>query len=102
MPLKRTINLFLLTLYGLGTIIGAGIYVLVGKVAQEAGPYSAAAFGVALVVAAFTAYSFVGLTRHYPKASGVSYYIHEAFHQPIVTSLVAYGALLSAIVSSAV
>lgn len=102
MPLKRTINLFLLTLYGLGTIIGAGIYVLVGKVAQEAGPYGAAAFGLALVVAAFTAYAFVGLTRHYPKASGVAYYIHEAFHQPILTSLVAHGALLSAVVSCAV
>lgn len=102
MPLKRTINLFLLTLYGLGTIIGAGIYVLVGKVAQEAGPYAASAFGVALIVAAFTAYSFAALTRHYPKASGIAYYVHMAFHQPVLTTLVGYGALLTGIVSAAV
>lgn len=101
MPLKKTINLLLLTLYGLGTIIGAGIYVLVGKVAQEAGPYAAAAFGLALIVAAFTAYSFVALTRHYPKACGVAYYVHRAFSQPALTTIVGLAAVASGIVSCA-
>ena len=36
-PLKRALGLTSLTLYGLGTIIGAGIYVLVGAVAARAG-----------------------------------------------------------------
>jgi amino acid transporter len=35
--LKHTIGLGLLTLYGVGTMTGAGIYVLVGKVAGYAG-----------------------------------------------------------------
>ncbi|GEM_PF-3809976 len=34
-PLRRSLSLALLTCYGLGTILGAGIYVLVGKVAEE-------------------------------------------------------------------
>lgn len=37
MPLKRTLTLPLLTLYGLGNILGAGIYVLIGKVSGVAG-----------------------------------------------------------------
>ena len=35
--LNRTLGLPLVTLYGLGNILGAGIYVLVGKVAGFAG-----------------------------------------------------------------
>ncbi|MGK0441760.1 MAG: amino acid transporter [Pseudohongiellaceae bacterium] len=50
--LKRTISCPLLTLYGLGTILGAGIYVLIGKVALVSGLYAPLAF---VVVAAVTA-----------------------------------------------
>ena len=34
--LKRSLSLPLLTLYGVGTTVGAGIYVLIGKVVGEA------------------------------------------------------------------
>ena len=49
--LKRTLSLPIFTLYGLGNILGAGIYVLVGKVAGEAGYFAPMAFFVAAVVA---------------------------------------------------
>ena len=42
--LARKITLPLIALYGLGTILGAGIYVLVGKVAGAAGLFSPLAF----------------------------------------------------------
>jgi len=42
--LKRSLVLGLLTLYGLGSIVGAGIYVLVGEVAATAGVYAPPAF----------------------------------------------------------
>ena len=35
--LKRSLSLTLTTLYGLGTILGAGIYSLIGEVAGSAG-----------------------------------------------------------------
>lgn len=53
--LARTINLPLLTLYGLGTILGAGIYVLIGKVAGQAGLLAPLAFIVAAFIAWITA-----------------------------------------------
>jgi hypothetical protein len=39
-PLKRTLSLFQLVLYGLGTTIGAGIYALVGELAGISGYYA--------------------------------------------------------------
>jgi len=56
--LKRDINLPLLMLYGLGTILGAGIYVLTGVVAAHAGDQTPLAFFLAAIVAAPTAYTF--------------------------------------------
>jgi len=35
--LKRVMSLPMITFYGLGNILGAGIYVLVGRVAAQAG-----------------------------------------------------------------
>ena len=48
--LKRYLSLSLLTLYGLGNILGAGIYVLIGKVVATAGIFTPWSFLIALVV----------------------------------------------------
>ena len=56
--LKRSLNLPLLVLYGLGTTIGAGIYVLVGAAAGRAGIYAPMAFIVATIGLAPTAISY--------------------------------------------
>ncbi len=63
--LKRGLGLTLLTLYGLGTIIGAGIYVLIGKVAGLAGLYAPLAFLLASLLAAFTVFSFAELSSRF-------------------------------------
>lgn len=64
--LKRTLGLPLVTLYGLGNILGAGIYVLVGKVAGFAGSSTTLAFVIAMVTAAVTALSYMELAGRYP------------------------------------
>lgn len=46
-PLKRSLSLPLITFYGLGTVIGAGIYALAGKFA---GLYTPVAFPIATVL----------------------------------------------------
>ena len=50
--LKRSLSLPLVTFYGIGTILGAGIYVLVGKVAGFAGMFTPFAFLLASLLAA--------------------------------------------------
>ena len=77
--LKRTISLSLVTFYGIGTILGAGIYVLVGKVAGEAGMATPFAFLLASLLAGFSAFSYAELSSRYPRSAGEAVYLHHAF-----------------------
>ncbi|MFY9919964.1 MAG: amino acid permease [Mycobacterium sp.] len=77
--LNRTLGLPLVTLYGLGNILGAGIYVLIGKVAGFAGSSTTLAFIIAMVTAAITALSYMELAGRYPVSASVSVYLHRAF-----------------------
>ncbi|MEJ2141244.1 MAG: amino acid permease [Gammaproteobacteria bacterium] len=77
--LKRSISLPLVTFYGIGTILGAGIYVLVGKVAGEAGMATPFAFLLASLLAGFSAFSYAELSSRYPRSAGEAVYLHAAF-----------------------
>lgn len=57
--LRRSLSLPVITLYGLGTILGAGIYVLIGEVASVAQTFAPFAFVFAAVIAGFTALTCV-------------------------------------------
>ncbi|MGI9304898.1 MAG: APC family permease [Gammaproteobacteria bacterium] len=78
-PLKRSLGLWLLTLYGLGNILGAGIYVLVGKVVHAAGMYGPIAFLIASLVAAVSAFTYAELSARHPVSAGEAVYVDEAF-----------------------
>lgn len=77
--LNRTLSLPLVSLYGLGNILGAGIYVLVGKVAGFAGHSTTLAFLLAMITATVTALSYMELAGRYPVSASVSVYLHRAF-----------------------
>ena len=77
--LIRRLSLPLLIFYGIGTILGAGIYVLVGKVAGEAGFYTPFSFIVASLLAAFSAFSYAELAARFPRSAGEAIYIEEGF-----------------------
>jgi len=99
--LKRALNLAFLTFYGLGTILGAGIYVLVGKVAGIAGLYAPVAFLVAAVVAAMTALSYAELASRFPRSAGEAIYVQEGFGVRALSIVVGLLLVLSGLVSSA-
>jgi APA family basic amino acid/polyamine antiporter len=63
---------------GLGTMIGAGIFVLPGIVAESAGPASAISFAIGGVVALLAALSLSELATGMPKAGGSYYYVNHA------------------------
>ena len=99
-PLKRSLSLPLITLYGLGTTIGAGIYVLVGEVAAEAGMFAPVSFAVASVIASLTAMTFAELSSRHPKSAGEAIYVNEGLGLPgvavVVGGLVVFTGLVSA------
>lgn len=77
--LKRAVGTWLLALYGIGNIVGAGVYVLVGKIAEPAGYLAVVAFLIAAVVAFCAALSYAELAARFPVSAGAAVYLHEAF-----------------------
>lgn len=100
-PLKRGLSLWLLVLYGLGNILGAGIYVLVGKVAGNAGLFAPVAFLVAALVAAFTALSYAELVARYPLSAGEAVYVQKGLPLPALPLVVGLLIVLMGSVSAA-
>jgi APA family basic amino acid/polyamine antiporter len=66
--LKRSLGLPALTLYGLGTILGAGIYSVLGAAAGEAGTAVWMSFVISGAVAGLTALSYAELSTMEPDA----------------------------------
>ena len=98
--LKRGLTLPLLALYGLGTTIGAGIFVLVGEVAGLAGTQAPLAFLIAALMAAPTALSFGELAARFPFSAGEAVYVENGLRLkglPLLVGLmVAFAGLVSA------
>lgn len=99
--LQRALNLPLLVLYGLGTIVGAGIYALVGEIAGVAGYGAPLSFLIASIVAAFTACSFAELAARYPRAAGAALYVQQGFGINQLSLVVGLLVTLSGVVSAA-
>ena len=99
--LKRGLNLPLLLLYGVGNILGAGIYVLVGQVAATAGYQAPLAFLLAAAVAAFSALSYVELSSRYPLSAGEAVYVHQGFDRRWLSLTVGLLVCASGIISAA-
>lgn len=99
--LKRSINLFQLCFYGLGTILGAGIYVLIGKVAGASGLYAPIAFLVAAFIAGFTGLSYAQLAARFPISGGEALYMQKAFSVSWLSGLVGWAAVTTGLVSAA-
>jgi len=77
--LKRTLGLAECIFFGVGSILGAGIYTLIGKVAGLSGNFIWLSFLMASVSALFTAFSYAELSAAFPKAGGEYMYAKKAF-----------------------
>lgn len=91
----------MLTLYGLGTIIGAGIYVLVGEIAGHAGMFAPLAFLVAAVVAAVTGVTYGELAARLPFSGGEAIYVNAAFQRQWLSAITGWAVVLTGVVSAA-
>lgn len=99
--LKPSLSLFQITFLGVGTMVGAGIYVLVGKVAGLSQGLSLWAFIAAAIIVSFSAYSHGYLAQHIPSSAGAAAYVNKVFHSPHLTLTVGLCVLLTGVVSSA-
>jgi APA family basic amino acid/polyamine antiporter len=77
--LRRALGVWQVSLAGIGVILGAGVYALVGAAARHAGSALWAAFVLAAVAAGLTAYSYARLGSMRPKDSPEFQYTSLAF-----------------------
>jgi len=89
-------------LYGLGNILGAGIYVLVGEVAAASGTALLLAFVVAGVVALLTAITYAALAAEYPQSAGAALYVQKAFGGVFFSRLIGLLLAFSGVISAGV
>ncbi|MDX1697846.1 MAG: APC family permease [Thiohalobacterales bacterium] len=99
--LQRSLSLPLTTLYGLGNILGAGIYVLIGKVVGHAGVYAPLSFLLASLLAALTAFTYAELSARFPLSAGEAVYVEEGIGLRFVAALVGLLIIMAGVVSAA-
>ncbi len=79
--LERTLGLWQLTVSGVGIVIGAGIYVLIGSATAEAGSLVWASFVLAAVLGGLTGLSYVELAGLFPSAGAEYEFARRAFNE---------------------
>jgi amino acid transporter len=99
--LHRSIGPMQMALYGLGGMLGAGIYGLIGKAAGQVGNAVWLAFIVALIAALLTALSYASLGSRYPRAAGAAYVTQRAYGFPLLSFMVGLALVCSGLTSIA-
>lgn len=99
--LKRTLGLPLVMFFGLGNILGAGIYVLIGKVAGEAGMFTPVGFLVAAFIASFSAFTYSELSARFPNSAGEALYVDKGFSNRFLSRLTGLMIALAGMIASA-
>ncbi|MGC8651655.1 MAG: APC family permease [Candidatus Micrarchaeia archaeon] len=77
--LKRALTFFDALMINLGAIIGAGIFVIIGLAAGDAGPSVVLSIAIAAIVSVLSGLSFSEIALHVAKEGGVYEYAKDAF-----------------------
>ncbi|MFN3649620.1 MAG: APC family permease [Armatimonadota bacterium] len=99
--LARHIGLGALIIYGVGDMLGAGIYSTIGKAAGTMGNAIWVAFLTSMVAAVLTGLSYASLGSRYPRAAGVAFVTQHAFYRPFLSYVVGLAVIASGLTSMA-
>jgi basic amino acid/polyamine antiporter, APA family len=99
--LARTMGLSALVIYGIGDMLGSGIYALIGKAAGAMGNAIWLAFLASMAGAILTGLSYASLGSRYPRAAGAAYVSYRAFRLPFLSYLIGLAVMASGLTSFA-
>lgn len=99
--LARNIGLFSLIVYGVGDMVGAGIYATLSSAAALMGNAIWLSFLVSMVAALLTGLSYASLASRYPKAGGAAYVVNLAYRKKFLAYVVGLTVTASGLVSMA-
>jgi APA family basic amino acid/polyamine antiporter len=98
--LRREIGLLGLTFSGVGLILGAGIYAIIGEAAGLAGTPLWISFLIGAIISSFTGLSYAELSTAIPKAAAEYSYVHDIFESDLASFLVGWTTIITGIVSA--
>ncbi len=99
--LQPTLGRWQVLFYGLGSMLGAGIYALVGRAAESLGNAVWLAFLAAMVAALLTGLSYACVGGRYAKAGGAAYVTQRALRRPALSYVVGIAVMMSGLTSMA-
>jgi basic amino acid/polyamine antiporter, APA family len=99
--LRATLGRWQILFYGLGSMLGAGIYALIGRAAESLGNAIWLAFVAAMVAAMLTGLSYACVGGRFPKAGGAAYVTHRALGKPWLSYMVGIAVMMSGLTSMA-
>ena len=99
--LRRVLTFWPLLFYGLGVIVGAGIYVAIGTVMARAGDTAPVAFLLAGITAAMTGLCYAELASRFPEASGSVAYVKRGFGSEMLARLTGLAVTATVAISAA-
>ncbi|MFB6142999.1 MAG: APC family permease [Halorientalis sp.] len=99
--LRRSVGLLEASVYGVGLILGAGIYAVLGEAVAETGDSIVLSFVLAAAVAAFTGLSYAELASRYPKGEGEYLYAWAAFGNKRLSEVTALFRVLTGVIAGA-
>jgi APA family basic amino acid/polyamine antiporter len=99
--LPPTLGRWQVLFYGLGSMLGAGIYALVGRAAESLGNAVWLAFLAAMIAALLTGLSYACVGGRYAKAAGAAYVTGRALGRPAISYMVGIAVMMSGLTSMA-
>lgn len=100
--LKKELSLLDLVFYGVGVILGAGIYSLIGEATAIAGTGVWISFAASAIIAAFTGFSFAELSSLYAENAAEFVYTKKAFNRRWLAFIVQWIFIFAELVAIAV
>ncbi len=99
--LARHIGLFSLVVYGVGDMVGAGIYGTIGVAAGLLGNAVWLSFAISMIAALLTGLCYASLGSRYPRAGGAAYVTQRAFGIKFLSYVVGLAVTASGLTSMA-
>jgi APA family basic amino acid/polyamine antiporter len=99
--LQQTIGGWQVMFYGLGSMLGAGIYALIGRAADSLGNAVWLAFLTAMIAAMLTGLSYACVGSRYARAGGAAYVTQHGLRKPLLSYVVGIAVMMSGLTSMA-
>jgi len=96
---KNSLSLTGAVALGTGVMIGAGIFALLGQVAELSGTWFPYVFIIGAIVSGFSAYSYIKVSNAYPSAGGIAMILMKAYGKTTLTAAASVLMALSMIIN---